>query len=194
MEIRKWLDSDRDYEQGRLLFEKHSLNQALKNLFALGPGVYNSRKLEEELEKLQEPEPPKAVAPGAAPAKPEHRDVSLQVWEQLVPLLDEQRALHTALSLLPTNAARLKHAVRIMELADRLAPLWDTYHYAKEHGRLPEVEVQHPVPKKEADQLRRLNNLRTYRSRYRDRPDKLAEIEPEIKLLEEALKNVNPEV
>lgn len=186
MDIRNWLQGNRDYEQGRALYEKYSPNPVLKGVFALGPGPYNTKKLASELEKLQEPEPTPAPAAGNDTHVATSNTATETVLQQLRPLLAEQAAIHAQLDMPQTDTERFARAHRVMELADKIEPLWDAYYYAKEHGKLPELEVK-PLPTTEADQLRRLTNLRTYRTRYADRPDKLPAIVAEIKQLEELL-------
>lgn len=199
-DIKQWLNGNRDYETGRMLYDRHGSNAAYKSVFALGPSPYNSKKLERELEALvpieAEPKPkPVAAIVEAKQEKDAFTDASTQVWEQMLPLLDEQRALHTELGVLATNSGRLKHAIRIMELADQLAPLWEQYHYAKEHGKLPEpIIVEKNIPETGAQLITRRATLRTYLSRYKNRPDKLEKYQAELTQIEEALKNVNSEV
>lgn len=51
-EIGKWLSGDRDYEEGRLLYERYGSNDFLKKIFLSGNTPFNIMKLATSLEEL----------------------------------------------------------------------------------------------------------------------------------------------
>jgi hypothetical protein len=52
MTLQAWLDSERDYEVGRLLYEHYGDNARLKQVLGHGPSAYNCEALAWELQKL----------------------------------------------------------------------------------------------------------------------------------------------
>lgn len=51
-EIRRWLSGKRNYEAGRLLYEKYGRNHNLKRIFTRGPNNFNTPKLLQELQMI----------------------------------------------------------------------------------------------------------------------------------------------
>jgi hypothetical protein len=211
-DVSAWLASDRDFKQGVALYAALGTSTTYQRLFGLGATDYSCQVLVRELSALvptvaleQAPVPP---APAAAPLEPApapeplaaaspgleaiaaasaRRHVQQQLLDELAHQLkavrDERSHIHAQLTA-PNlgKKARLKHALRIVELTKQEGKLKALAAHVQQHGRLPGPVATGDVTD-EAELRRRLLNLRSRRSKLKDKPEKLAAIEAEITLI-----------
>jgi hypothetical protein len=196
-EIREWLEKGQDYAQGVDLYAKHGKSRVVLSALRHGASEFTRQKLKSELQKLL-----------TAPASVDVIDTSVKrVHEtskrvQVVPKVDsspemqaqrrawfaERNHLHPQLELIATTAERLAMSLRILELGDLISA---SYAAAPEVA-VPEVATARLAAVSDAGEIRRLlANLRPQRTKLKKRPDRatdLAQVEADIKQLEEKLK------
>lgn len=131
MTVQAWLESEREYEVGRLLYDQLGDNPRLKQVLGHGPSAYNREALAWELEKLArvsltsdvtindivKPEMPKEV-------RKENGDSSANATNSLQPVTKGDESL-------PSTAA-----VLLVDLSQARRPLYDertVLHQALEH-------------------------------------------------------------
>ncbi|MDO7875535.1 hypothetical protein Q5H93_12395 [Hymenobacter sp. ASUV-10] len=208
--ISAWLASDRPFAQGAALYAAVGPSDTYKRLFGLAATDYSRQVLERELRALVHdvpaqvaavappppPAPPVAVVPAAvsAPA-PAGADSPLlvDVRQQLKAVRDERSHIHPQLTGKNVGTkARQAVALRIVELTDQEVALKAAEAHVLAHGRLPGPVATADV-EDEGELRRRLLNLRSRRSRLRQRPeraDDLATVKAEITLIESKLKSL----
>ncbi|QCR23083.1 hypothetical protein [Pontibacter sp. SGAir0037] len=185
MSIQEWLHSNRDYATGRQLYEQHGSSTALKKVFALGESVYNRERLLAELKALLPAAPlpkPAAVPKPLQKEKPakvkpisttEKHVLIHRVKEQMYKLYREREEQHAIMGMEHLAAEdRYKHALRVLEISDRLTELWQQLQYIEQHGALPAPEPKYTIPDSGAEMLKLLANLKSQRSRLRNKPDR----------------------
>jgi hypothetical protein len=202
-DITAWLAGDRDFKQGVALYAALGASATYQRLFGLGATDYSRQVLVRELSALVlvpepeavplPPEPPAAPlgpaptppAPAAEPAPQVLDDLS----QQLRAVRDERSQQHAQLTAKNLGkAARLVLALRIVELTRQEVKLKAQEAHVRQHGRLPGPVATADVSD-EAELRRRLLNLRSRRSKLKDKPEKLAPIEAEISLIQLKLKS-----
>lgn len=185
-EIREWLESGQDYAQGVALYESHGSSQVVLTTLGYGATEFNRQKLRKELLNIAEAVTA-PVVPVRAPKAPKEAQlvaVDEALHEQRRAWFAERNHLHPQLELVSTDAERLAMSLRILELGDLIS----------ESYAAPLVVPAPPSLAHLADQgeMRRLlANLRPQRTKLKKRPDRatdLAQVESEIKFLEEKLK------
>ena len=194
-DIANWLASDRKFTQGAALYAALGPSATYKRLFTLGDNSYARQVLERELRELLGAGPPVAAPvvspppPAAAPPEPAS-PVLVGVRQQLKAVRDERSHIHpqlTAKGLRRTE--RFAVAGRIVDLTDAEIKLKAAEAHVVQHGRLPG-----PLPAAEVTDTgelqRRLQNLRSRRSKLRKDPARaadLAEVEATIELIQRKL-------
>jgi len=208
--ISAWLASDRPFAQGTALYAAAGPSDTYKRLFSLAATDYSRQVLERELRTLVRdvqveiaavaplppPAPPAPAAEAASPAPtpPAGSDSPLldQVRQQLKAVRDERSHIHPQLTGKNVGTkARGAVALRIVELTDQEVELKADEAHVLAHGRLPGKVATADVVD-EVELRRRLLNLRSQRSRLRQRPeraDDLAAVEAELSLIESKLKS-----
>jgi hypothetical protein len=200
----EWLQSGRDYEQGRQLYAVLGDNERLKRLFAQGSNSFNREAVAWELQKLARagvavpvvvPVPAPIAVPVVATAletvqkvdsSPEKVDSSTPEGGHLLaelrdaqwPLYDARRGIHMQLEGLPTDADRFEACRQIMALSRTVDANWDTIHYVEAHGELPPAPAAAPdlatLPR--AELLAKRNNLRSQVSKLKRKPARAADL------------------
>ncbi|WP_207431365.1 hypothetical protein [Sabulibacter ruber] len=110
--------------------------------------------------------------------------------EKLRPLISARAAYHAQLGISTKQDERKELAFRILDLSDKITPLWDLYEHAKEHEYLPEAKKEEPLTRDKGLLYKSLTNLRAQRSKLKKKPERLLdlqEMERNIKRIEEAL-------
>lgn len=217
MTVQAWLDSERNYEAGRQLYEQLGDNARLKQVLGHGPNPYNQEALDWELTKLAKADVTAAVAlavplpavlvesvPESLPSKPA-KDYSADIARGalLIPLgqarrllYDERTQLHAQLEVLAEHGSqedvRLL-AVRIMALSRELNANWKTDAYVRAHGQLPPPPAPAPGLNtlSPTELVKKRNNLRSQVSKLKKRPDRaddLAVAEATLSQVETLLK------
>jgi len=159
-EAKKWIDSkERDFEEGRLLYERFGKSRFLKNMFSSGEDEYNSIRLLTELKNIVSKTPHAMEHRPASPenkaeAAPENNDLSdehsYKVFsDKKMPDIDvkalpedlqklviekgslyrEACSLHAKLELFKTDAERKVAAERISINFIRIAEIWREMDY-----------------------------------------------------------------
>ena len=209
-EIREWLEKGHDYAQGVALYETHGTSRVVLTALRFGETAFTRQKLKAELTKLLDEKkgtgPPEKGAkppnrqraveqPATAPPRgkgtkpiPEKEPSSPAVQEQRRAWFAERNHLHPQLELVATDAERLAMSLRILELADLISQSYELEAApVAVHLATPGLaELAH-----EGEMRRLLANLRPQRTKLKKRPDRaldLAQVELDIKLLEEKLK------
>jgi hypothetical protein len=167
MTLQAWLDSERDYEVGRLLYEHYGDNSRLKQVLGHGPNSYNREALAWELGKLakhvHDAGPPYPIGyigntlgfvglNQPTPATKENTTETLQtepaaappespllveLREARRPLYDERTGVHGQLEGIDTDEQRLAAAGRVIGLSREINTNWNLTRYVTEHGQLP---------------------------------------------------------
>jgi hypothetical protein len=140
-------------------------------------------------------ESPQKVAVGAAKAGVVTKGAERSTQEPTPELKAQRRAwfaernhLHPQLELVATNAERLAMSLRILELSDLISQSYE----AQPDPDTTQTPSGHLSDITDTGEMRRLlANLRPQRTKLKKRPDRatdLAQVESDIKLLEERLK------
>jgi hypothetical protein len=140
MTPQEWLDSERDYEAGRQLYEQLGDNPRLKQVLGHGPSAYNTEALEWELVKLAQAGVVTSVVTVHVTATAPLPDVDVQ---QSVPTPRAETSANATNSLqtVPTSAPAGTElpstaAVLLMQLSQARRPLYDqrtVLHQGLEH-------------------------------------------------------------
>lgn len=211
MTVQAWLDSERDYDLGRQLYEQLGDNARLKQVLGHGPSAYNQEALVWEFGKLAKAGVVTAVAlaspvlvPNAtetlqteSPAAPPPVNPLLVELDQARrPLYDERTLVHGSLEVLAEKGTQeevRQAAERVMQLSRELNANWQLDGYVREHGQLPPPPALAPgldtlTP---AELLKKRNNLRSQVSKLKkrtDRADDLVRVQAELDQVETLLK------
>jgi hypothetical protein len=214
MTVQAWLDSERDYEVGRLLYDQLGDNARLKQVLGHGPSAYNREALVWELQKLakQVREPLKDIgAPQSvvqvvippAPVQPSEdlsetfakAELLIPLSQARRPLYDERTLLHGQLEVLAEKGTQEEVRVvaeRIMHLSRELNENWKKDAYVREKGHLPPPPAAAPGLEtlSSAELLKKRNNLRSQVSKLKKQPhraDDLAKVEVTLNQVEALL-------
>lgn len=209
-EIREWLEKGQDYAQGVALYETHGKSRVVLTALRFGATEFTRQKLKAELTKLLGAENVRVVdtsvkrvqqtskrvhegqnvdsSPGNVDSSSKKVDSSPELQEQRRAWFAERNHLHPQLELVATDAERLTMSLRILELGDLISQSYD--------AEAAPVAVHLATPglatlTDEGEMRRLLANLRPQRTKLKKRSDRttdLAQVELDIKLLEEKLK------
>lgn len=199
-DVRQWLSSPRNYEQGLALYKNYGTSNALKLVLAIGSTPYNRTKLAELLQNLLPPALPKPViatpvqtkAAATTTPKPEITGPDQQLEQDWKGLYKDAAFLHGQLHTAKTDAERKDLAAAILDNFDAIGKIDNQQEYVKEHGKLPPSGA---TPKPVADLTaieisNELLNLRSKISKQKNNPKRAAEVATWLerkKQLEEAL-------
>lgn len=203
-EIREWLENGQDYGQGVALYERFGKSRVVLTALGRGASEFTRQKLKAELSKLLVQEKVRAVGtspervretPKSVPiapkvdSSPKKVDSSPEVHELRRAWFAERNHLHPQLELVATDAERLAMSLRILELGELISQS-----YAEQPDKAVECTGQvsaHLAALRDAGEIRRqLANLRPQRSKLKKRPNRatdLAQVELDIKFLEQKL-------
>lgn len=220
MTVQAWLDSERDYEVGRQLYEQLGDNARLKQVLGHGPSAYNQEALVWELGKLAKAGVVTSVVTAnvtvspvvvenatetlqTEPAKDFSADIAragllIPLSQARRPLYDDRTLVHGSLEVLAEKGTQeevRQAAERVMQLSRELNANWKIDGYVREHGQLPPAPA--PAPGLEtlppAELVKKRNNLRSQVSKLKKQPhraDDLAKAEAQLLQVETLL---NPE-
>ena len=209
-EIKTWLKSGRDFEAGRLQYEKYGDSSVYKHLFKKGKNAVSFKYLIEELQKLEVLIPDekvvlKAVVPGvipklfSRPVKPVIQDYvrpsdDVKAPEEVKKLIARRKYLYAInnrlLAIVGTNISELERSVITIELMmswDEIEQIWIKTNYFDKHSELPFELPTIDLNITSGESLsKRLTNLRTYKSRALKgyKPENLPVIQAEINEIE----------
>jgi len=191
------LEKGQDYGQGVALYERFGKSRVVLTALGRGASEFTRQKLKAELSKLLVQEKVRAVdtspervreTPKSVPIAPKV-DSSPEVHELRRAWYAERNHLHPQLELVATDAERLAMGLRILELGELISQS-----YAEQPNKAAECPGQvsaHLAALRDAGEIRRqLANLRPQRSKLKKRPNRatdLAQVELDIKFLEQKL-------
>lgn len=188
-EIQNWFQSSRNKEAGAALLIRYSTSEFKKDCVA--SGNYTSEWLARELATLSKPVAEPALkhselaltADDFENAPDEIRDLEKK-WKGMY---KEASFLHSRLAIVPEG--RKDAAFRILELFKQIEPIWQMLNQYKASGKLPEV-VQ---PKKTsiADSMKRVNNLKTYISKYKNTEARKDDVEKWMQEMQKLTEEIN---
>jgi len=129
--IIQWLNSDRDYEAGRILYEKYGTSQAFKDLFKRYNNSYTQEKLADELQAIQNQETPPKPKKWGQKDTSELPDIIRFKEKHKNDLYAQFCDHHAKLRTVTTDHLRYKHAKAIMDIRPQIRMLWkELDHYA----------------------------------------------------------------
>jgi hypothetical protein len=174
--IRDWLNGNRDYATGVVLYNLYGDNDAVKQMLAQGATDYRKGKLVEHLQAVLQTAKPVTIQIAKVPKTvyvkrentpdarvPEEQDAYRKEW---LPLFMEMNNLRHKLRLMPTDEERCDAAFEVLRLQKECMKIWAKRDYELQYGKQPEVKnTGGAVPTNElkAQQL----NLRTYVTKYK---------------------------
>lgn len=182
-ELKEWL-IEQDYWQGVKLYDLHGGSEFLKELFRANQDELNHQYLESEIEKLITDS--EIALQETLEQYPKKLQDQVDIAKRL---MDERSSLKTMLRVLYLEKAPedlLKKACfKILDLNDELNDIYDNERFFKKMGYLPD-STDFAIENGEY-LLKRLYNLRTYVSRYKNKPDKLQQYSNELFEVEKKL-------
>lgn len=152
--ITRWLQATKpSYQEGHALLSRLSNNTFLIEILATDDD-WNRKKLTAELIKISQ-----SIAPTKAPEQVRRQMATEAIYNDLkrpsdradVPeqiatavaqrkaLYKEAAALHAKLAIYDTDEKRLQASLRIINIFDQIAPLWQLTTYYDLHGSLPPI-------------------------------------------------------
>lgn len=166
-EVTNWLQGDRNYLDGVELFRAFGGSSVFLAQFDRGKNAFTEGMLESKLQDMLR----KAALVKPEPVKDESaliREVK-RLEDEKLRLFKRAAQLHARLKLIATKKERYTTALEILWLMNRNQQIWKMLDFYHENGTLPNFEVKDPVHAM-ADMIRRQSTLRTYVSRYKDKP------------------------
>jgi hypothetical protein len=145
-EISNWLTSNRDYQEGVLLYKKHGKNATLTALFMSGSNSYTRGKLVAELTAINEiVAAPKKVEKNINPIPPNTDknnwpEIVRQWHQEYVMCLKQMSELHSRLYRATSDKARYKLALAIDELDIKADVLLADVNYYRDNGVVPDKD------------------------------------------------------
>lgn len=179
--IQKWLDGERNYIIGRIIYQNIGKDDGLKSVLSGGNTAQNQALLEEALSSMITP------AAAAMPVRPVAHavedDVIKAIRAERSPISQQMnKERHDLHQFGESNDAeaisvRKELAFSILDKEQDVEQLWDKEKYYREHGTLPFVApVTVPIPDdkvKLAAFIRNVErNIRRNRQLMKEHPDK----------------------
>lgn len=174
-EINRWLQSERDYDEGVALYNKHGTNDTLKRVLSWGESSFNTDKLREELQAISEASEKKKRVVIYDPVPDERKSA------ELVVLYREQSMLHNQLKKSDDRKERYELAYRIEEIRLEIEDLLK--------GKVLLSPDQ--LPENPMEMMKLLTNNRSYISKFKADPSKAAKVEFREKQNEAIEKRLN---
>lgn len=195
MNYKQYLEAGMPYAEGLELLKKYDAKNAMLKVVQGRETTWNREKIAYLLSKINKATPlPEddgvAVSTGTTAvlsAKKKAHDkfetdnaevVNLQNSRDI--LYAEQTNLRGGLEAMETDEDRRIAGLRIVEIDDLLAPIYEKLDYFKEHGKLPEVEGEKKVAvladMTEAELLKLRGNNRSYVSKKSNQENKQGEV------------------
>ncbi len=200
--VNDWLNGNRNYEVGVSLYKRHGTNQVFKNLFASSQNPYTVTKLAELLQEINEASAPPDTLPKGNTAK--RKPTALKAFQpkeensfQAVDLSNAPKGLQALDKLrkqlfqqAATEKERLSagyyrteserfEALKVIHSNfygfKGIQDIWKRIDYWVAHGHFIPFTATAPIQPISRDELiEKRNNVRTYLSRYRNKPEKKA--------------------
>lgn len=199
--VNNWLNGNRNYTKGAQLYNQYGSSAVLKNLFK-SQNSYTEKKLLQELEQLNiaapavvpvATTPPKTTKRGlmnlatfktkkqeyVPPIDLSNAPVPLQQLDKRrKELFQQAKELHSALAAgeFKTQPEAYKALVIINEnfYGHRgIQQIWERIDYWHKHGTFIPFHAKPPtIPVNRSELITKRNTLRTYLSRYKNKPEK----------------------
>ncbi len=167
-DVKLWLEDDTYYYKGVELYEKHFPGSFLVQLFWMGEDAYNRTKLHEELSKLVE-----AQEEQREEQQSNYPTELLTELEKAQSLMDERADLKAQLRRSWRNGESAKEreamTLRVLAIKEDLDHIYATERYFNKMKALPKDDFD--TEDQIAGLMKRLNTVRTYVSRYRNKPE-----------------------
>lgn len=184
--LKDWLIKQ-DYWSGVKLYEQYGSSDLLREMFRSNEDDINLSYLISEIKSIVE-----AAEQQIKESVDQYpKELKHQV-DYAKRLMDEKANLKATLRVLYLQNASedllKKAAFRMLELNDEILKIYDQERFFKKLGHLPE-STDYAVENGEY-LLKRLYNLRTYVSRYKDRSDKLQQYQEELFEVEKKLEKL----
>lgn len=189
-EIRTWLEDSTYYWKGVELYKKYGSGGFLATMLAQGEDDYNRTKLHEELSKFVEAHEEKVVV-----EKQQYPEALQSDLLKAQSLMDERADLKAQLrrSWRMGEAAkeRAPLALRMLGIKTEIDHIYSTEKYYNTMKALPKDDFD--IEDEVAALMKRRSTVRTYVSRYRNKPDspKHREYNDELFQLTEKLRVLN---
>lgn len=205
-EINTWLNSSCNYYDGVELYKKYGTNKTLQSLFSNGPSHFTTKKLKEELFKINASEQSLSVhlIPSSTQSKPvnDYPEPVRSWYKEALGLLDLNKDRKTKLGLLVEmalekfNPSKDMHKLNQWLLSQgteelvhehlegcfQEGKLWEKISIWRKTGKLPEVEKEIPFEIKLMD----LHNLMLRRNVLRSRISQCKKRKPSRNFTKEA--------
>ena len=166
--LNAWLNGNRDYAAGLLIYQAHGTSTALKNVLAMGPSPYNRRKLASALAQLLTTQ---KSTPASGPVTKE------KLTAERTLLFKEAAALHSQLPGAPTDGQRLQLATEILNRFDKINEIWDILAYYDKYQRWPGAAPELAPDLTYQQATKRLANIRPRISKLKKQTNKETELE-----------------
>lgn len=195
MNYKEYLEAGTPYAEGLELLKKYDAKNAMLKVVQGKETKWNREKIVYLLSKINKVTPlPEddgvAMSGGTAEVlsakKKQHdrfetdNDTVVELSNTRDVLFAEQTNLRGGLEAMETDEDRRIAALRIVEIDDLLAPIYEKLDYFKEHGKLPEVEGEKKVTAladmSEGDLIKKRNNNRAYISNPKNKENKQGEV------------------
>lgn len=183
-QIQTWLDGPQTFEEGLALYKQYGANSALLSIFQRsGPTTYNCEKLEQELSSLLSnvANQQKRVV---APVVPEPEPVSAYD-PRVLALIRARSHYHAQLTAVGHEADRMQLAFQILDLTDKIEILLGV------KAAMARPEKPADLPTDRAEMVKRLQNNRSYISRYKSSPLQAAEVQARVEENEAIFEKLN---
>ena len=193
--IRLWLNGNKNYYTGLVLFIRYSTNEQLKQLFRSGDTPYNVDRLEKEMNLLVQPKQAEAILPveikspiitvpaEKLPAVNEDlyhvaKDMANMAYKEVMNLRAELFALARVENWEDCNRPdkiqqRSKMAIDVVIKYNRTRGLFESADFTRTHGRLettPEDDGEDYASLPDHLVKQKLDNLRKSRNKLKNRP------------------------
>lgn len=167
-DIKLWLEDPEYYYDGVKLYEKYCLGSFLSTLFRMGEDDYNRSKLITELTALvQQQEKVEVVQKDTYP-----KELRTEL-EKAQSLMDERSDLKSQLRKSwrdgEPKEKRQPMALRILAIKGEIDHIYATEKYFKKMKSLPKDDFD--IDDEIAALMKRLTTVRTYVSRYKNKPN-----------------------
>lgn len=144
IQVNHWLDDhNRDYNTGVQLYASLSPNPIFLKIFNAGKSSYSTKKLYELLCKFRTETPAqKTIAIPKTKAQNKMPEIVSNTYKRALMLFKESGRLHAQLSLMATDADRLKASLNILDNMEEARRCFDFYDYYIETGEMLAIETK----------------------------------------------------
>lgn len=186
--ILMYIEAPENYWVGVSLYDETGESSFLKTLFHLGPDDYNWNKLVDELKKISE-----QLSKTSEDKKADYPELLKASIEAAKTLMDERADIKARLRMSWRQGddanRRTKLALRVLEIKDELDKIYMQERYFDSFKSLPADDFE--TDDEVGDLMKRRATVRTYLTKYKNRPEKLKQYEEELFGIESKLKLLN---